>query len=654
MSKHDHNSSWVHLLRQRAEELPDQVPFTFLVDGEQQEATLTYRQLDMQSRAIAARLQAMNLGGERALLLYPPGLDFIAGLFGCWYAGVTAIPAYPPRSAQHSVALATLKGIARDASPAVVLTSDRLVEVMNAAKIVDAPVIATTQLGEADASDWREPNVSGESLACLQYTSGSTTAPKGVMLTHANLFHNSRIIQECFGNTPRSHGVIWLPPYHDMGLIGGILQVPYTGCRVTLMAPASFLQKPLRWLSAISRLGATTSGGPDFAYALCIDRVAEADRKSLDLSSWQVAFNGAEPIHPETLERFTEAFAPCGFRREAFYPCYGLAEATLFVSGGDKSALPIIKQAPSGKMLVGCGKAHPAGAVKIVDPETKLPCEPLEEGEVWLARHGTPEAYWQKPAETEETFNAHLSSGEGPFMRSGDLGFLDGDELYITGRLKDLIIIRGVNHYPQDIEQTVQSSHAAFRPGCGAAFAVNGDGYDRLVVVQEVHRTERDAPTEPLIRAIRESITQNHGVDVASIVLLKPGQILKTSSGKIRRAACRQAVVDGMFESIARWDLPSNQPSQAVEDSPIEQNGSCEQIQATLTQLLARTVNLSPEEIDPADSFARYGIDSAGAASLTSELSTILGREITLTMIYDYPSIQDLARYLAGGPGKVA
>lgn len=436
--------------------------------------------------------------------------------------------------------------------------------------------------------------MSGDTLAFLQYTSGSTGTPKGVMLTHSNLLHNSALIHRCFEHTPHSQGVIWLPPYHDMGLIGGILQPLYGGFPVTLMSPLVFLQRPFVWLQTISQTRATTSGVPNFAYDFCVRKITPEQRAILDLSSWEVAFCGAEPVRADTLDRFTVTFKSCGFRREAFYLCYGLAEATLMVSGGLKAALPTIYtvQGPALKRnrvvmasaedadvwkLIGCGQSPPDQKVVIVDPESLIQCPPAQVGEIWISGPGVASGYWNRPEETKQTFGAYLAdTGEGPFLRTGDLGFLKDGELFVTGRLKDLIIIGGRNHYPQDIERTVEQSHPSLRPGCCVAFSIDVEGEEQLVVAAEVERHYQPTYRQPtnkrkdsveqnrlpdrngveigqsskledrllldvdaVVRAIRQAVAEQHELQVYTVVLLKINSIPKTSSGKIQRQACR-------------------------------------------------------------------------------------------------------------------
>jgi acyl-CoA synthetase (AMP-forming)/AMP-acid ligase II len=581
----------VELLRLRALHQTGRPGYVFLVDGETTELRLTYQELDKQARAVAARLQACGAIGERVLLLYPPGLEYIAAFFGCLYAGTVAVPVHPPHPVRLSQTLRRILAIVQDARPLVTLTTAAIHSKVAALLTPAADLPAMRWLVTDDPADdlaeaWQEPAVDGTTLAVLQYTSGSTAAPKGVMLSHRNLLHNTALIHRCFEHTPNSWGINWLPPYHDMGLIGGILQPLYGSFPVTFMSPTAMLQRPYRWLRAISRYQGTTSGGPNFVYDLCVNRITPEQRATLDLRSWSLAFNGAEPIPSETLERFATTFAPCGFRREAFYPCYGLAEATLMVAGGKKACPPVIYHVQSlalaehrvlaapvvqadRRALVGCGQTLLDQQIVIVDPQTSTRCVSGQVGEIWVAGPSIAQGYWNRPAATADTFQAYLTdTGEGPFLRTEDLGFLQDGELFVTGRLKDVIIIAGRNHYPQDIEWTVERSHPALRSGGCAAFAVDVAGQERLVVVAEVEprapsgrrqpriappmSRKRGAPLDvaAVIRAVRQAVAQHHGLQVYAVALLQSGSLPKTASGKIQRHICRTNFLAGTLDTV--------------------------------------------------------------------------------------------------------
>ena len=565
--------SLVDLLGDRAQGMGDQLAYIFLKNGETPSGSLTYGELDRQARAIASHLQSMQ--GERALLLYPSGLEFITAFFGCLYAGVIAVPVYPPRRNQK---LSRLLNIVRDAQAIVALTTTSILADIEQrweeeAELAQLKLVATDTI-VANAQDYDPLSVTPSSLAFLQYTSGSTGKPKGVMVTHGNIIHNQQMIHHAFGHSEQSIGVGWLPLFHDMGLIGHVLQPIYVGFPSILMPPVAFLQKPIRWLKAISNYRATTSGGPNFAYDLCLKKVKPEQLANLDLSSWDLAYSGAEPVRADTLKQFGQKFANCGFNYSAFYPCYGMAETTLFATGGEKNQSPVIQGVLAGKLpqnsvveseissdesrrFVGVGRPDLDTTVIIVNPESLTPSEPGKVGEIWVSGESVAMGYWKKPQKTKETFHAYLAdTGAGPFLRTGDLGFFLDGELFITGRIKDVIIIRGQNHYPQDIELTVHKSHPALRPDCGAAFTVEFKGSERLVIVQEVERSYLGKlDMKEVAGTMCQAVTAEHALQVYAIVLVKTGSIPKTSSGKIRRHACRAEFLTGSLNVVGDWSL---------------------------------------------------------------------------------------------------
>jgi acyl-CoA synthetase (AMP-forming)/AMP-acid ligase II len=566
------SATLVELLRQRARRQPERRAYTFLIDGEEQEAHLTYAELDRQARAIGALLQGYEAGGERALLIYPPGLEFVAAFFGCLYAAVVGIPAPLPRLGRSDRVLARLRAIAQDAQPRVALTTSRVLAAIKD-QFGQVPELAGTRWLTTDnivgdlAEEWWAPRLEPGALAYLQYTSGSTSTPKGVMVGHGNLWHGQRMIRDSFGHSSDSVFVGWLPHYHDMGLVGNILQPLYLGCRCVLMSPLLFLQKPLRWLRAVSRHRGTTSGGPNFAYDLCVRKISPAQRSDLDLRSWRVAFNGAEPVRAETLERFSDAFAPHGFDPQAFHPVYGLAEATLLAAGARNGSRGVTLTAPDAgappedrSVAVSCGQAPPGEQIAIAEPETAVRQPPGRIGEVWLSGPNVAQGYWNRPEETSRTFRACLAdTGEGPFVRTGDLGFVKDGQLFVTGRLKDLIIIRGQNYYPQDIEWTVQESDPSLRPWCCAAFSVHVAGEEQLVIVAEVEPRHRPVDVETLVGTIREAVSEQHGLHAHAVLLVEAATLPKTSSGKIQHHACRAAFLAGTLGAIG--DVSSERAS---------------------------------------------------------------------------------------------
>ena len=588
-------SNLVELLQNRALQLPDRIAYRFLQDGKTESGNLTYCKLDQQAKAIAAKLQFLLNPGSRALLVYPyhAGLEFIAGFFGCLYARVIAVTTNPPRHGKEVVKLLE-RAIASGAK--VVLTTAEFLKTIKAGIAInrelaeqtkDFTFITTDDLSASLATDWQATKIERDTLAFLQYTSGSTGISKGVMVTHGNILSNQEMIRQGFQHTDEAVVVGWLPMFHDMGLIGNVLQPLYLGTPSILMSPVSLAQKPFEWLKAISHYQATTSGGPNFAYDLLCLKATPDNLADLDLSSWSVAFSGAEPVRAETIDRFSQIFAPCGFRREAFYPCYGMAETTLFITGGLKHDPPLVKyvdgnaleqnqvieakpEQKGAKAIVGCGRTWLDQKAIIVDPQSLTQCSSDRVGEIWVSGSGVGKGYWQQPEETENTFNAYLAdTKEGratqaseldsevaplPFLRTGDLGFIENGELYITGRLKEVMIFWGRYCYPQHVEKTVQDSHPALRPNCGAAFSIDVGTTERLVITQEVERSYlRSLNVEEIVEAVCKSVAQHHEVEVYAISLLKTGSIPKTSSGKIQRRGCRGKFLSGDLKIVAQW-----------------------------------------------------------------------------------------------------
>jgi acyl-CoA synthetase (AMP-forming)/AMP-acid ligase II len=589
-------NSLVSMLRHRAQQQENCRAYTFLADGENEQSMLTYAQLDRRARAIAAALADRGVQpGDRAILLYPPGLDFITAFFGAIYAGVIAVPCYPPHRLQIARALPRLTAIVNNADPSVVLCTSEVADL--AVGFADVPVLpalpwlATDTLDDELIDTWKEPDVEPSTVAFLQYTSGSTAAPRGVMVTHSNLLHNLAAINHVEENDSDSVSVSWLPVIHDMGLIEGVLEPAYAGYPAYLMSPATFLQRPIRWLRAITKYRATNSGGPNFAYDLCVRKINAEQCAALDLSSWRVAYNGAEPIRSETLTAFYRSFRDCGFRWQSFYPVYGLAESTLVVSSGHQSYQPIILDADASAIcsghieaaasdgparrvtLVSSGPPASGTRVLIVNPDTRRRCAPREIGEIWLSSPSVTKGYWRREDETSQTFGAMLADDDsGPYLRTGDLGVLIDGELFVAGRLKDLLIVRGFKHYPQDLELTVERQHPAIRPGCVAVFAL--EAHDEHIAVAaeldprrlDINRTSpleffnlpREGIVSDLISSICQAVAEVHGVQLHTIALLKPGALPKTSSGKIRHRACAQALSGGQLAEVVRWIKPSD------------------------------------------------------------------------------------------------
>ncbi len=649
------NNDLVHRLRYWLEQQPEDPAYCFLQDGDSLETRLSCRQLDQKARAVAARLQQMRMTGERALLLYPPGLDFVVGFFGCLYAGVTAVPAYPPRRNRN---MHRIQAIAKDATARVALTVTDVAERTTSLLEEDSPLqrmnwLATDSVPDEESDAWQIPTIQGKDLAVLQYTSGSTGSPKGVMLTHANLMHNCSLITTAFEADREAFGMSWLPAYHDMGLVGGILNPLFCGRPTVLMSPMLFLQKPVRWLRGISNYRVTISGGPNFAYDLCTKKIDDDQMDGVDLSSWTLAFNGAEPVRRDTLEKFARKFAPYGFRREAFYPCYGMAETTLIVTGGARRKPPIFRcfdgselderrvlvAAPDGdrgRHFVSCGRVLQDEQLVIVDPDTRTRLREDRVGEIWIHSPSVGQGYWNKPEITRETFLGRLADDDTTcYLRSGDLGFFHDGELFVTGRIKDMIIVRGVNRYPQDIEMTVERADRRIRSGATAAFAVDVGGRERLVVVSEVERDGSDN-WEGIIDAIRRDVTTEHELPPDGVILVRSGSIPKTSSGKIQRHACREWFVEDSLLTVARrcqWEQEAEERLLARDQQPaVREILATKQDDAQVLQTVMHQVRAIARErardLQPDTKIVDLGLDSLERMEIINALEETFGGEL--------------------------
>jgi acyl-CoA synthetase (AMP-forming)/AMP-acid ligase II/acyl carrier protein len=694
--------SVAELLRRRAAERPTQAAFVFIPESDASnrdaEVVWTYAELDRRARAVAAEVSRVAAPGERAVLVFSPGLEFIAAFFGCLYAGVLPVPATYPKPRRPS---SRLDAIVADCKPLIALTTSETLGMMQldeqAPGVRALEWIAVDRCRDADAFQQPVAHTASDA-AFLQYTSGSTSQPRGVVVTHGNLLHNLELIRGGFGlhraeeNAPPVAGVFWLPAYHDMGLIGGILTPMFVGGTSYLLAPATFLQRPITWLETISRTGATVSGAPNFAYELCARKISAEQRASLDLSRWKLAFCGAEPIDPRSLDDFAAAFAGAGFRKSTFYPCYGLAEATLMVSGGghadgprvlnaDRAALAQHRltaastNATNSQPLVSCGWPLGDQEVRVVDPHTFEPCLDGHIGEIWVSGASVAQGYWNHPEELWQTFGGRLADGSGPFLRTGDLGAFDQGELFVTGRAKDLIIIRGRNLYPQDVERTAQQAHKAV--DLGAAFALEVDGQEQLVVVHQVAREHRRNDMTPVLRAIRAAVVEEHDVDPYQIVLLRPGGVPLTSSGKVQRSRCRELLAANQLEQLAAWTQSAS--STAPANDPLAETATFNGINGTAnangsrrggTEFLNHVATMTPEELaediqawmlgwleeraepgvgelSPTALFTELGMDSLTALELNVEFEKVLGVRLPPAAAWSYPTPAELSRFLA-------
>jgi acyl transferase domain-containing protein/acyl-CoA synthetase (AMP-forming)/AMP-acid ligase II/acyl carrier protein len=652
---------------------PDALLYRYLVDGDPggQVVEWTFAQAYRRCAAVAELLSEHGLPGKRVLLLAQPGLDYVATFLGCLMARVVVVPAYPPVGARGDSAIARLVAIAAAAQIDAVATTTSIAglapAIVRGTPLADVPWLPTDAVGEpASGVDWLAIRPRDE-LAYLQFTSGSTSDPKGVMVTHGNVAHNSDLIRQKFGHSGQTRGASWLPPYHDMGLIGGILQPLHVGFEVTLMSPLDFLKRPIRWIEAISRFRVTTTGGPDFAYALCTRRFRPG-ATAIDLSSWRVAFNGAEPIRPDTLDRFCETFGPHGFARTAFYPCYGLAEATLIVTGGEVDQAPVVRRADRDQLargrfaeaapsaaaveLVACGTPAADQQLAIVDPYSCAQVADGVVGEIWIAGGSVAAGYWNRPDATQAAFAARRSDdpAAGPYARTGDLGFVAGGQLYITGRHKDLIIVRGRNLYPHDIEDTVAAAHPAIRAGCVAVFSTSAGTAEGIAVAAEVQAASQQDLTQ-VIDAIRAAVIAAHDVGATEVLLLPSRAMPKTSSGKLTRAACRAGIADGSIATIARWraDQPARDPGEQGTGGGAQ---PASRIRAWLRDAIAARTGLPAADIATGRPLVEYGLDSQMAVEIAGDLEAALHQPVPATLAWNHPTIDAIAAHLAGAaPG---
>jgi phthiocerol/phenolphthiocerol synthesis type-I polyketide synthase C len=682
----------VEVIEERAARHPDQRALTFLADGSDQEVPLTYGELRRRALGIAHRLAGVASPGQRAAILCPPGLDYLCAFFGCQYAGVTAVPLFPPLRSRK---LERLEAVLGDADVSCGLITASALRQERSLVGADGPFpnlhwIAADEVEPAAASASVPHRPVPTDLSFLQYTSGSTSTPRGVMVSQRNVLTNLRYFQEWGVLAPETCAVEWLPLFHDMGLVSALYAL-YIGAHLVLLSPLHVVQRPLLWLAAISRYRAVFSGGPNFIYDLCCRKVSAEQRRDLDLSSWRLAFTGAEPIRASTLEKFTELFGECGFASGTFLPCYGLAEFTLGVAGAPAGRPPLIRRVRRADLgagrfvpaqtgtdadtlgMVSCGTTGKGHEVLIVDPDYRFPLSEGEVGEIWARGPSLAQGYWKRPEESAERFGATLVTGEGPFLRTGDLGVLSGGELFVVGRIKDVIILHGKNHYPQDIELTVEGCHPSVASNGVMAFGVDTGSGERLVVLLEV-ASGAGLDADAVMRAVREAVAHNHDLNVSAVVLLKPGRLPRTTSGKVRRRdGCEQYQKGALQGVLASWSEADNQPNPG-DAAPVEAKTqgaqtlglpsdvpaqataprrTAAEIQEWIVRRLATVVGCAPHEIDPTEPLTGFGLDSLKAVHLSADLSDWLGRPLSPTLAWDHPTIERLARFLGDGAVEV-
>ncbi|MEO6419798.1 MAG: fatty acyl-AMP ligase [Polyangiaceae bacterium] len=577
------DANLVERIQARSVDLGSAPVLTSIVDAESEARVMSFAELDRRARAVAAMLQTTCSVGDRAVLLFPHGLDYVATLVGCFYAGVVAVPAYPPNAAKLASTAARVAGILADADAAIILTDAPTLAFARAA--LDSPPagwLVTDRLAEGIESEWKAPLLRGDSLAMIQYTSGSTSSPKGVMLSHANLVENLAMIHRTYAIDASTRVLSWLPLYHDMGLIGCVLGPAVWGVPAILIPPLRTLARPIRWLQAISRFRANTCAAPNFGYDLAVRRISDAECTGLDLSCWSLALNAAEPVRADTIDAFTRKFAPYGFDRRAFRPTYGLAEATVFVSASAARVEPTVvrvQAAPlaegivvpaspddaAARTFVGVGHGAANEEIAIVDPTTRIAMDHRRVGEIWVKGPHVARGYWARAEESADAFTARFAGEEGgPFLRTGDLGFIDEGELFVVGRIRDLLVIHGKNHAAEDIEDTVRRTSPAVRIGAVAAFSVESSTGESAVVIAEVEALRYASPpraadearaidVEAAARELRRAVFEESGVMLHAVVFVRPGSMARTSSGKVQRHACKRAYAEGSLAVLGAY-----------------------------------------------------------------------------------------------------
>jgi len=658
-----HNcTTYTDVIKNWTNKKPNHVVFRFLQDGINENESFTYNQLETRSKALGAAMQNIGKKGDRVLLLFQPGLSYVASLYACFYSGFIAVPAYPPR---RNKGIERIHTIINDSEATICLVSQQVYNdvknnLQNDNILNKLKWIIYEDITDGDAEKFNETIISANDVALIQYTSGSTGNPKGVMITQLNILYNSEYIRQSFGLNDKSVGVNWLPIFHDMGLIGGILQAAYVGGVNIGMPPMAFLKRPLNWLKAIEKYGGTTAGGPNFSYDYCIQKTTDEECENLDLSTIDVFFCGAEPIRKSTYTNFTDKFTISKSKEQQLYSCYGMAETTLIVTGGNQNDKPkylnidsnalsenkvkiLTNENSAGVSLVGCGHTWMETHIEIADPVTMKKVATNEIGEIWISGPTVAAGYWNKPEETNRTFGARLTNSNNTnYLRTGDLGFFHENELYITGRLKDLIIIRGVNHYPNDIEFAIQKSIPELRQNGGAAFSITDNDNESLVIVHELERTAmRNTNFDDIIDNIRKVVAEEHELDAFSIVLIRAGSIPITSSGKIQRRQTKYEYLSNELSIVAQW---TKEPY-IVEGTPADKNiiPTEEAIKEWLILWIIRNQHFRRDEIDLNKNIMSYGIDSLAAVTLETEISKQFGFQWHVSSFMLNPTINKLA-----------
>lgn len=667
----------VSLLSARTRETPDRVAYRYL--GETQgPVSNTYAELDRAARDIAAQLREGCERGERVLLLYPPGLEFIHAFWACLGAGVIAVPAPPPNPLKPKQSLQRLVSIVESARPTFALTLSSTLERVSPV-VSEIPAFAGMRWLATDkivgvtanlaALDVAEP----DDIALIQYTSGSTSSPKGAALSHANMMHNIAWFDDGWEHGPDAVLVNWLPAFHDLGLVYGIMAPVWGGFLGVQMSPIDVIQRPAVWLRAISDLRATHSCGPNFIYDLSARRVGAEDCVGLDLSAWRVALTAAEPVRAETMERFAQRFASVGFNPRTFSPGYGLSEGTCKVVAVtareeptvlrlradqlERGVVELVEPGAEGRRAVACGRPGFGADVAIVNPETRTPAAAGRVGEVWVSGSGVAQSYWGHPEATEELLRARMENDERRFLRTGDLGFIHDGLLYITGRIKDVIIVRGANHYPQDIEHTVQDAHPCIRAGCVAAFSYEEDGEERVAVVAEFDARRAESVSaegraagagssarapgvapgaSEVIQAIVKAVSALHGLRAHRVVLIRANTIPKTTSGKIQRQECKRMLSKRALDVVAEERAESQEAANEMRD----------EVRAKLLNVVSSVGAIQRERVRPDQSLHSFGIDSLTGVNIAYEIGLMTGRDVPAELLVEHDTLNKLVSYV--------
>jgi len=647
----------VALLKENAERFAGKDLYLLLEDGINETARITHDEAFNKARIIAGELQKHGSKGDRVLLLFPTGLEFVVSLFACFLSGLIAVPAYPPH---RKKANQRFLSILNDADPAIILTTGRIRDDINhfdrdQKLLTGKKALVYEELNFGQTENWVDPKIGKDDIALLQYTSGSTGRPRGVMVSHANIIHNSECIKRSFGFDKSLIGMNWLPNFHDMGLIGCLIQPAYVGGMNIIIPPLKFLQQPLNWFKSISKYKATNAGGPNFAYEYCINKIDNQELSDLDLSTVSTMFCGSEPVRRKTLDQFSDKFDRASFRSQQFYPCYGLAESVLIATGGDFRAEPIyleldtrameenkVVPAESGRdsrTLTACGYPWLGMSVAIVNPESKALSPAGEIGEIWVKGPSVARGYWNDPKGTKETFQAYIADGDdGPWLRTGDLGFINEGQLFVSGRIKDLIIIRGSNFFPSDIEHSVENCHEALRQNASTAFSAEIEGEEKLIIIQEIERTHmHNFDEDEVFEAIRNAIFADHGIQPNMITLVRMGSIKKTSSGKTQRFAMRTVWANNELNVLASWEMKPEKENvaSAIGFRP-------EFLREWMINWMAQKLELDPGKIDADKPISAYGLDSITAVSLEHDVNKQFGIEWPIESFLKENSVNQL------------